>query len=93
MVVVYRMGKLSFALVMRLVKIAHISKLPNLLAGKGAGAGAQAVTLRTSKLSRAAAQSAGQSARPLNRRRSFLGIHQQLRRDASATAARRRCYA
>ncbi len=87
MVVVYRMGKLSYALVMRLIKIAHMS-LPNLLAGRELVPERRQDDVRADVLGPLLLDLLDHPARRADQTREFADMHRQLQRDASATAAR-----
>jgi lipid-A-disaccharide synthase len=86
MVVVYRMGALSFALVMRLLKIKHMA-LPNLLAGKELVPERVQGDVRADILGPLLLEQLDNRALRENLTQQFLQIHRDLRRDASAQAA------
>ena len=87
MVVVYRMGRLSFALVMRLIKVKFMS-LPNLLAGKELVPERRQDDVRADVLGPLLLDLLAHADRRAEQTREFAEIHRSLRRDASATAAR-----
>jgi lipid-A-disaccharide synthase len=87
MVVVYRMGALSFALVMRLVKIKHMS-LPNLLAGRELVPERRQDDVRADVLGPLVVDRREQPGRRADQTREFAAMHVDLRRDASAAAAK-----
>ncbi len=86
MVVVYRMGALSFALVIRLLKIKHMS-LPNLIAGKELVPERVQDDVRAEVLGPLLLEQLDNRELRDNLTQQFLQIHHDLRRDASAQAA------
>lgn len=86
MVVVYRMGALSFALVMRLMKIKHMS-LPNLLAGRELVPERLQDDVRADVLGPLLLGLLDDETQRAAQTREFLSMHESLRRDASAVAA------
>lgn len=86
MVVVYRMGALSFALVMKLLKIQYMS-LPNLLAGRGLVPEFVQDDVRADVLGPRLLELLDDPARRAQQTGEFASMHRQLRKDASATAA------
>lgn len=86
MIVVYRMGALSFALVMKLLKVKHMS-LPNLLAGRGLVPEFVQDDVRADVLGPLLLELLDHPARRAEQTREFSNMHAQLRKDASATAA------
>lgn len=86
MVIVYRMGKLSFALIIRLLKITMFG-LPNLLAQKKLVPECIQDEVRAEVLGPLLLEELDNTALRDNLQREFLAIHQSLRRDASRSAA------
>jgi len=86
MVVAYRMGKWSFALAKRLVKISHIA-LPNLLAGRELVPERLQDDVRAEVLGPLLLERVGDHALRERLVTEFLAIHRSLRRDASQRAA------
>lgn len=87
MVVAYRMGAWSFALVKRLVKIKFMS-LPNLLANRELVPERMQDDVRADVLGPLLLEQLDDRALRVQLEREFLHIHESLRRDASARAAK-----
>ena len=86
MVVVYRMGALSFALVMRLLKVKYMS-LPNLIAGKELVPERVQADVRADVLGPLLLERLDNKTLRAQLEQDFLRIHESLRRNASACAA------
>ncbi|HEY3698748.1 MAG TPA: lipid-A-disaccharide synthase, partial [Spongiibacteraceae bacterium] len=86
MVVAYRMGAWSFALVKRLVKIKYMS-LPNLLANRELVPERLQHDVRADVLGPLVLERLDNKTMRMQLERDFLQIHESLRRDASARAA------
>ena len=86
MVVAYRMAGLTFRILKRLVKVGHVA-LPNLLAGREVAPEFLQDAATPEALGEALLARLQPSAERADAERTFLELHQLLRRDADQTAA------
>ncbi|OYW90089.1 MAG: lipid-A-disaccharide synthase [Pseudomonadales bacterium 32-61-5] len=86
MVVAYRMAGLTFRILKRLVKVGHVA-LPNLLAGREVAPEFLQDAATPAALGEALLARLQPSAERADAERTFLELHQLLRRDADQTAA------